>query len=68
MCVTVVCRRVMDFTNTAFFPKAWVQSFNFARGHLSFLTTFISRTVPEVGLSLMKCFVNVVLVEMALMM
>lgn len=51
-----------------FFPKAWVQGFNFARGHLLFITISVSRTVPEVGLSLMECFVNVVLVEMALMM
>lgn len=60
MCMTVVCRRITDFTNKVFFPKAWMQRFNFTRGHLSFQTTSVfRRTVPEVGLSLMKYFVNV---------
>lgn len=61
MCRIIVCRRVTDFTNKVFFPKTWVQGFNFTRGHLLFQTTSVSRrTVPEAGLSLMKCFVNVV--------
>lgn len=65
----VVCRRVSDFKNKVFLPKVWVQGFNFIRGHLLFQTISVSRrTVPEAGLSLMKCFVNVVLGEMALMM